>query len=108
MGALRATQPSRPWPGVAASRAFKASSADWCAGRRRAKDAEWGSQVRVCGDLRYQSQTGTLGRGGLIGSEADWSGGVMQYGGVVMMFGGSIEFKGGSIARSSAVREPRC
>jgi hypothetical protein len=59
MGALRAAQPSRPWPGVVAHRA---RNAYWCAGRRRAEDAEWGRQVRVCGDLRYQS-LGTHGTG---------------------------------------------
>jgi hypothetical protein len=42
-----------------------------------------------------------------IGSEVDWGGGV-QEGGVVIIDGGSVRFKGGSIARSSAVRGPRC
>jgi hypothetical protein len=42
-----------------------------------------------------------------IGSVAEWGGG-LQYGGVVAIFGGSVEFKGGSIARSTAVRDPRC
>jgi hypothetical protein len=35
------------------------------------------------------------------------SGGV-QSGGVVTMDDGAVAFKGGSIARSSAVRDPRC
>jgi hypothetical protein len=48
-----------------------------------------------------------LAWGGRSGPEAEWGGGV-QYGGVVTMDGGSVRFKGGSIARSSAVRDPRC
>ncbi len=42
-----------------------------------------------------------------IGSEAEWGGG-SQFGGVVKIDGGSVRFKGGSIARSNAVRDPRC
>jgi hypothetical protein len=42
-----------------------------------------------------------------IGSTAEWGGGA-QDGGVVRMVGGSVAFKGGSIARSTAVRDPRC
>jgi hypothetical protein len=45
--------------------------------------------------------------GGRSGREAEWGGGV-QYGGVVKIDGGSVGFKGGSIARSTAVRVPRC
>ncbi len=48
-----------------------------------------------------------VGREGPIGLEAEWGGGV-QTGGVVAIFGGSVGFKGGSIARSTAVRDPRC
>ncbi len=44
---------------------------------------------------------------GRSGREAEWGGGV-QAGGVVMMYGESVRFKGGSIARSKAVRDPRC
>jgi hypothetical protein len=45
--------------------------------------------------------------GGRSGPEAEWGGG-LQNGGVVAMYGGSVGFKGGSIARSTAVRDPRC
>ncbi len=45
--------------------------------------------------------------GGRSGPEAERGGGV-QSGGMVMMDGGSVRFKGGSIARSKAVRDPRC
>jgi hypothetical protein len=45
--------------------------------------------------------------GGRSGPEAERGGGV-QKGGVVTMVGGSVRFKGGSIARSTAVRDPRC
>ncbi len=44
---------------------------------------------------------------GRSGREAEWGGG-MQYAGAVFMVDGSVEFKGGSIARSKAVRDPRC
>ncbi len=45
--------------------------------------------------------------GGRSGPAVEWGGGA-QSGGVVAMSRGSVEFKGGSIARSSAVRDPRC
>jgi hypothetical protein len=76
------------------------------AGRRRGgNDAEWGRHVRVCGDLQYIC-SGARGRGGPIGPEAEWGGGV-QNGGVARIEGGSVRFMGGSIARSTAVRDPR-
>jgi hypothetical protein len=46
--------------------------------------------------------------GGRSGRRRIGAGGGVQSGGVVMISGGSVEFKGGSIARSSAVRDPRC
>ena len=48
-----------------------------------------------------------LAWGGRPGPEAERGGGV-QSGGVVRMDDGSVRFKGGSIARSTAVRDPRC
>jgi hypothetical protein len=96
--------------GVVASRAFPSWTllcADWCAARRRAQDAEWGRPVRFGGNLRYHRQIGARVTRGPIRPEADW-GGDVQSGGVVMIYGGSITFKGGSIARSEAVRNPRC
>jgi hypothetical protein len=97
--------------GVVASRGFQSWTflrADWCAARRRAQYAEWSRQLRVCGDLRYDRKSGRCAwHGRPIGPKADWGDGV-QDGGVVMMHGGSVGVKGGSIARSKAVRGPRC
>jgi hypothetical protein len=79
----------------------------WCTLHVRPQhDLQRQRDIRVCGDLRYLS-LGTRGLGRPVGPEADWGVGV-QDGGVVHMGGGSVGFKGGSIARSKAVRDPRC